>query len=246
MRLEPLFLAFSLSSGCPTLSDHENPTEVDQDSADSIEDVKVQQVPELAPNPWNEELDGEEDDIEEDDIEEDDIENDDTPPAEGIQVFQEYETTDTSTGNVCDLTLKTVGEEYEDNCDDCVFAFTVDTKLMNPRAAEGCWPGSYDSMWLLREHEESDNDYVWGVDNIRIQFHQTLETPDGVLTNVLVTVADVYEFVENIGEVDYWEETTILAHDGSEVGRAGVSKGRVWWTLDDGVSRVMASGIYAP
>jgi hypothetical protein len=66
-----------------------------------------------------------------------------------------------------------------------------------------------------------------------------------MLTNVLISVVDVYESVGNGDEVEVVELTQILAHDESGSGRAGVRDGRVWWTLDDGVTRIMASGIFA-
>jgi hypothetical protein len=230
MRLESFALAFSLINGCPALDGDQDPLELDPETASPLDDLSLQQVPQIDddPNP-----------------------NPDDPTdleeVEGIHVYQEFETTDTANeGEVCRTTYQTVGAEYDDKCNDCVFAFEVETKHMPVAGESACEPSEIDRAWLLQDYESADQDGEYGVENIRLQFFQTLETPDKVLTNVLVSVADYTEVLENTPDVEIWEETMILAHDESDIGRAGVHDGRVWWTLDDGVTRIMASGIFAP
>jgi hypothetical protein len=228
MRLESLFLAFSISSGCPSLEGDTPSTEVDTEVTTGLDDIRVRQNPVLRGNPGS---------------------NPDTEPeiepVEGFTVFQQFETTDTPSNEACVLTFQTVGVEYDDKCADCVFAFEVDTKTVGATETDECRANQMDNDWLLRAYEADNAGDIFGVENIRLQFRQTVPTGDKVLTNVLLSVVDVYEYMGNGDEVDISEETTILAHDQSETGRAGVTDGRVWWTLDDGVTRIMASGVYA-
>lgn len=236
MRLESLVLAFSISSGCPTLNDMEPSTEVEVETAQGMDDLQRRQIPQLKdqnhgdsddsanPNPHDEpELE----------------------PVEGLAVYQQFITDNAATDGTCELTFQTVGDEYNDKCDDCVFAFEVHTKSVGAPETNGCEVSDMDNEWLLRAYEVDTAGAAYGVENFRVQFHQTLETEEKTLTNVLISVVDTFEYIANSDEVEVVEETHILAHDESETGRAGVDGGRVWWTLDDGVSRVMASGVFA-
>jgi len=231
MRLESLFLAFSISSGCPSLEGDAPSTEGDTETTTGLDDIQVQQIPVELVNPGSNPEPEPEPEIE---------------PVEGFTVFQQFETTDTPHTEACELSFQTVGVEYDDKCLDCVFAFEVDTKSVGTAETDECRASQMDNDWLLRGYEADDAGDIFGVENIRLQFRQTVPTGDKVLTNVLLSVVDVYEYVGNGEHAEITEETTILAHDESESGRAGVSDGRVWWTLDDGVTRIMASGVYAP
>lgn len=228
MRLESLLLALSISSGCPSLEGSTPSTEVDAATTTGLDDIQVRQNPVLRDKPGSNP--GTEAELE---------------PIDGFTVFQQFETTDTPSNEACALTFQTVGVEYDDKCPDCVFAFEVDTKSVGTPETSECQASGMDNDWLLRAYDADNAGDDFGVENIRLQFRQTVPTGDKVLTNVLISVVDVYEYIGNGDEVEISEETTILAHDESETGRAGVTEGRVWWTLDDGVTRIMASGVYA-
>lgn len=230
MRLESAILAFSLSSGCPSLGDVQPSTDVDSETAQGLDDIQTQQTPQLndTPNPNPNPEDEPE-----------------LTPVEGFTVYQQFETTDTLDDGTCSLTFQTVGQEYDDKCNDCVFAFEVDTKVVGANETNTCRANDMDNEWLLRAYEATTAGDTYGVENFRLQFRRILDTDDKALTNVLVSVVDTYEYVGNGDTVELVEETYILAHDESETGRAGVTDGRVWWTLDDGVTRIMASGVFA-
>jgi len=228
MRLESLVLAFSVVSGCPFEGDHSS-DESSTPFSDAMDEVEILAKPyinpETSPNPAPE--------------------TEPDPVQSHLDIFQEYVTTDNEDGLTCAMTFRSVGTPNEDACEDCLFAFEIHTKVIEDGLADNCWPGASDNVWLLREHEETEGDIMWGVKNVRLQFLQTLKTDDGDMHNVLQSVATVYEYQENSAAVDSWEETVILAHDDSDFGRAYIDANRIHWVLDDGATRVMASGIFA-
>lgn len=236
MRLESLVLAFSISSGCPSFNDMQPTTETEAEMAQGMDDLQRRQAPQLQEPNTSDSTDA------------DNPNPHDEPelePVEGLTVYQQFTTDNAAMDDTCELTFQTVGDEYNDKCDDCVFAFEVHTKSVGAPETNGCEVTDMDNEWLLRAYEVDTAGSAYGVENFRLQFRQTLETEDKTLTNVLVSVVDTFEYIGNGDEVEIVEETHILAHDDSETGRAGVDGDRVWWTLDDGVSRVMASGVFA-
>jgi len=255
MRPQFLLTALSLTIACSTTTDEQQEFSADESSQMAIDmgSWQAQKLENVAPNTnpfsgadfWasqnpNESDQGDEGDNEGEAPTADDGPNPNPlPPVEGIRIYQEYISDDGD----CTLAFETNGVAYDDKCEDCVFAFEVETDMtsINP----DCEQGDMDSLWLLEDFQTVDSDGVWGVENIRLQFHQEFETPDKTLTNVLVAVMDVYEYLPNVQAPEVTEETNILVHDESDIGRAGVSGERVWWTIDDGVTRIQASGIFA-
>jgi hypothetical protein len=233
MRLESLFLALSISGGCPALDDAAPISEADTKLATGLVRIQGETVAQFGgDNPSSEGNPTSED-------------NPELEPVEGITVYQEMETFDTPDGEACRLTFETVGDLYDDKCNDCLFAFEVQTALVGDAETDDCQTSELDNEWLLRAYDVDTAGEAYGAENFRLQFKPTVDTGDKMLTNVLISVVDVYESVGNGDEVEVVELTQILAHDESGSGRAGVRDGRVWWTLDDGVTRIMASGIFA-